>query len=525
MQTIKSRLTGKLLASAVFACITPLFGYATEPRISVGGDHMLLLKADGTLWSWGRNPWGQLGLNNTDTKNVPTQIPGATGFIDVVARETYSLGLKADGTVWAWGDNSDGRIGPYNNRAKIPVQVTGLSSIQAIDASWGYTSYAIGFDGKLWAWGDDDYGQLGSGRANVGNFPIPTPIGLANIKQVASSSSHTLALSSNGVVMGWGDNRYGVLGVSTVGNVVAPGLVNGLQDVKAIADVDINIEGGHFALRKDGSVWSWGDSNFIDCGQKRKQASDYNIPTKINNLAPVKHISGGVDHVLFVTDAGSVAGCGVNSDGQLGDGTRNDTESGDGHVGPRFANGLVDITWAAAGHKTSAAISANGSVYTWGQTAYGVSGTGSDSSTTINNLTAVKLNINAGQAATYPAVYAGTQSAQLGNTTLDVGFAPAAAHVGANGRIYLALLSPNGQLLFLNANGNWMPFSANSVAYMYEGKLPRSLPIHAGAGDYSKLNGVTIFMGYGVGSGSQADNDMLQKMRYAAVLTLSNKGK
>ncbi len=248
-------------AALLLACSTVISVEAAEPRVSVGGEHMLLVKGDGTLWSWGADPWGQLGLNGAGNKNVPTQIPTATGFIDVIARGTFSMGLKADGTVWTFGDNSNGRIGPYNDRSKVPVQVTGLSSIVAIGAGWGYSAYAIDIEGNLWAWGSNSAGQLGNGTSDVMSHSIPIPVpGLTGVIAVSASDESMLALQADGTAIAWGYNPYGGLGVSPLGSAIAPTPVNGLPLVKAIAAANANTANGHFALDTDGSVWSWGDN-------------------------------------------------------------------------------------------------------------------------------------------------------------------------------------------------------------------------------------------------------------------------
>ncbi len=508
-------------AAILLACSVATSAQAAEPHVSVGSEHMLLVKSDGTLWSWGRDQWGQLGLNGTGSKNVPTQIPNAAGFIDIIARGSFSLGLKADGTVWAFGDNSNGRVGPYNDRSKVPVQVTGLSNIVAIGAGWGYSAYAIDKNGNLWSWGTNGSGQLGAGTQDSNNHPIPTLVsGLTGVIAISAADDTELALLSDGTAMGWGYNGGGGLGVATVGPAVAPGPITNLSGLKAIAATNINTTNGHFALDNNGSVWSWGDNNFstVDCGQTRADSNAYTIPSVINNISPVKQISGGDGHVLFVTESGTVAGCGVNSSGQLGDGTTIQTSAT--KKGPLFASSLSQVTWAAAGSNASAAITEDGSVWTWGGTDNGLSGTGTNGSSSTYNKVRVKLNFNTGIPNDYPAIFAGTQSAAISNTSIDVGFAPAATDVDKAGRLYVAAQLPNGALFFFNQSGNFENYTGGALPYLYEGTLPRHAPLGLGSGDFSAVSGVTLILGYGVGIGAAAEADLLQTARYAAVLTL-----
>lgn len=508
-------------AAIVLACSVATSAQAVEPHISVGSEHMLLVKSDGTLWSWGRDQWGQLGLNGTGSKNVPTQIPDAAGFIDVVARGSFSMGLKADGTVWAFGDNSNGRVGPYNDRSKVPVQVTGLSSILAIGAGWGYSAYAIDENGNLWSWGTNNSGQLGTGTQDSNNHPTPTLVpGLTAVTAISAADDTMLALLSDGTAIGWGYNGDGGLGVTTVGPAVAPGSVIGLTGLKAIAATNINTTNGHFALDNDGSVWSWGDNNFstVDCGQTRANSTAYTIPTVINNIPPVKQISGGDGHVLFVTESGTVAGCGVNSAGQLGDGTITPISST--KSGPLFASGLSQVAWVAAGSNASAAITDDGSLWTWGGTDNGLSGTGINGTNSTYNTVPIKLNFNAGISNSYPIIFAGTQSGEIHDTAIDVGFAPAATDAGKAGRLYIAAQMPDGTLLLLSQSGNFETYTGGALPYIYEGALPRHIPITFGSGDFSAASGVTLILGYGVGNAAAAETELFQAARYAAVLTL-----
>lgn len=497
----------------------PAICNAGEPRISVGDNHMLLVKDDGSLWAWGRNTFGALGLDK-DIQNAPARIPDANGFIDVVARDSFSLALKADGTVWAWGDNSGGRIGPFNDRASKPVQVKGLSRIVAINANWRFSAYAVGENGQVWSWGDNGYGELGTGTDDADNHPIPAFIpGLNNVTNVSSADVTALALDANRIVKAWGSNANGDLGVSSQNSVVPPLIVTGLTDVKELADVAINTSNGHFALKANGEVWSWGDSNggVVNCGQER-DFDLYKAPVKIGGIPAIQKMSGGGQHILFLTESDTIVGCGINSWGQLGDNSTQDTDRD--HVGPVRAGSLTNIAWVTAGSSASAAIGKDGSVWTWGKADEGLAGTGIDYESNAKNVSPVKLGFNAGNSSDFPAVFAGTQSSSLFQTDIDIGFAAAAAHIGQNGRVYIAALLPDGTLFLLDKTGAFKPYTAESLIYTYEGPIPRHLPVSFGNGDFSYAQGVSLLIGYGMGNGDAAGNELLNSGRYASVLTL-----
>ena len=82
--------------------------------ISAGYSHSLGIKQDGTLWAWGYNSQGQLGLGDTDDRDTPTQVGSDTDWSSVSAGDIHSLGLKQDGTLWAWGYNGQGQLGIFD---------------------------------------------------------------------------------------------------------------------------------------------------------------------------------------------------------------------------------------------------------------------------------------------------------------------------------------------------------------------------------------------------------------------------
>src|SRR5262249_35137799 len=84
---------------------------------STYGMHSLALRADGLVVAWGMNNFGQLGNGTTTDSNFPVVVKGPNGvgslsnIIAIAAGENHSLALAADGTVWAWGNNAHGQLG------------------------------------------------------------------------------------------------------------------------------------------------------------------------------------------------------------------------------------------------------------------------------------------------------------------------------------------------------------------------------------------------------------------------------
>ena len=102
-------------------------------RIAAGMWFYVAVKANGTVWTWGRNDFGQLGDGTTLTRSVPVQVPGLTDIVAVAAGPSDAVAVKADGTVWAWGRNDTGQLGDTSTvNRRTPVQVSGLDHILAV---------------------------------------------------------------------------------------------------------------------------------------------------------------------------------------------------------------------------------------------------------------------------------------------------------------------------------------------------------------------------------------------------------
>ncbi|WP_274654621.1 fibronectin type III domain-containing protein [Paenibacillus humicola] len=225
--------------------------------IASGDIHNLALKSDGTVWTWGDNRWGQLGDGRYSSSDGwepsdiagPVQVQDLRSVVAIAAGEDHSLALKSDGTVWAWGSNAYGQLG-IGSRAtytsNIPVQVQGLSSVVAIAAN-GYHNLAVKSDGTVWQWGFTTGGEMY-------RFTPEEVQGLHSVSAVAAGYDHNLALKTDGTVWAWGDNSSGQLGDGTTTRHYYPAQVKGLGSVEAIA---AGIEDS-LALTSDGTVWNWG---------------------------------------------------------------------------------------------------------------------------------------------------------------------------------------------------------------------------------------------------------------------------
>jgi hypothetical protein len=167
-------------------------------RMSAGGVHTLEIR-NGTLWAWGNNEYGQLGIGNNTNANTPQQVGTDNKWVSVAAGLTYSLALKSDGTLWAWGSNSDGQLGIGNtNNTSTPQQVGTDNKWVSVAAGLRHT-LALKSDGTLWAWGNNIFGQLGIG--NTTRATTPQQVGTDNKwVNIAGGFNHSLAIKSDGTL-------------------------------------------------------------------------------------------------------------------------------------------------------------------------------------------------------------------------------------------------------------------------------------------------------------------------------------
>lgn len=284
--------------------------------VSAGGFHSLALRRDNTLVAWGNNVWGQLGTS----KNGPSLTPDVVSLpqtpLAVSAGQVHSLALLADGTIAGWGRNIEGQLGEPQS-ASFPVSriVPGIDDVARIFAC-EWHSAALRNDGSLWVWGDNRFGQLGFGES-IAQAPAPTRLTSlpARIVDFSSRSMHSMALTSDGAVWIWGDNRYGQIGNGSKKTVWTPQRVADLTDITAVA-----AGAGHsLALKTDGTVlaWGWNSDGQIGNGQFTDQLN----PTAVIGLTNVVAIWAGERWSLALRGDGSLVSWGSNNYGQLGDGT------------------------------------------------------------------------------------------------------------------------------------------------------------------------------------------------------------
>ena len=187
---------------------------------SIAGGHYqnAAIKTDGTMWTWGTNTTGSLGLNDVTRRSSPTQVPGTTWSKITFGHEEMMAAIKTNGTLWAWGKNARGQLG-QNNRIEYssPVQIG--SGTDWANLNGGKDNLmAVKTDGTLWGLGNDDKGQLGQNSVKAATTGYSSPVQIPGTtwatgdRKMIMGYKSTYAIKTDGTLWDWGENEYGQLG-------------------------------------------------------------------------------------------------------------------------------------------------------------------------------------------------------------------------------------------------------------------------------------------------------------------------
>jgi alpha-tubulin suppressor-like RCC1 family protein len=187
----------------------------TWSQIKAGTVATAALKTDGTLWLWGRNNYGQLGQNipTSTNRSSPVQVGALTTWSKIANSGYHVVAIKTDGTLWSWGANGSGQLGLGNTVYRSsPVQVGALTT-WSDTAVGAYFTMATKTDGTLWTWGNNAFGELGQGTATGLSSPVQVGA-LTTWSNIAGGDRHTMATKTDGTLWTWGRNQAGQLGLN-----------------------------------------------------------------------------------------------------------------------------------------------------------------------------------------------------------------------------------------------------------------------------------------------------------------------
>ncbi len=288
--------------------------------VSAGNVHSLAVKTNGTLWTWGNGQFGQLGngLFSSATANV-IQIGTANDWLTVSAGNRFSLAIKTTGTLWSWGLNNVGQLGLNNLvNQNLPVQVGTANNWLKIDAG-NQHSLAIDNTGFIYAWGDNTFGQFGNGTNTSSLIPIMVSSS-NNWTEVSAGFDHSMALNNSGILYTFGNNTNGQLGDGTnaASNTMIPiSFANAGTVTQYIA-----ISAGNtfsLAIKNDNTLWSCGFNTSGQLGLGNNTA--VNTLNQVGSSNTWYSISAGDTHSLAMETSTALWSAGRGLEGELGIGT------------------------------------------------------------------------------------------------------------------------------------------------------------------------------------------------------------
>lgn len=196
-----------------------------------GSNYTMAIKSDGSLWGWGDDDYGQICVTHTDmytfTKSstthyaalIPTHITGDTyDWQQISCGYYHTAGIKADGSLWLWGRDIYGELGDgaNSNSKSSPVQ-TICGGNDWAQVSCGYHTAAIKTDGTLWTWGLNWEGQVGNGTTINTSSPAQIAGGGNDWRAVSCMGQHSAALKNDGTLWVWGQGKVNSLGDGYIG--------------------------------------------------------------------------------------------------------------------------------------------------------------------------------------------------------------------------------------------------------------------------------------------------------------------
>ncbi|MDR0591421.1 MAG: IPT/TIG domain-containing protein, partial [Candidatus Nomurabacteria bacterium] len=377
----------------------------TVVQVAAGRSHVIALTSDGKLYTWGSNNFGQLGdgtmIDSFSPIEVNTAALAGKTIVDIAAGLAGSFAVTSDGSVFAWGSNCYGELG-LGTLARFlrPTLVQGdLAGKNIIQVSTGeITTMAIDSNGAMYAWGDNTYGQFGNGSTAASNIPILiSPVGdIAGktIKYIGTNSDvngygpssptigSTCAIASDDKVYCWGDGTGGQLGNGSTSSSLVPVAVS-TASTPAMASVSklAKGSGAACAIASDSKLYCWGSAQYGSLGNGSTMSS---VPVAVSQ-GDMPSTAGIVDVSVNGGGSGAVSRssvCAIASDhkaycwgnggaGQLGNGTTSDRStptavSTSGALSGKSLQSIVMFGNQASSAGGAVTIDQQGAVYVWG---------------------------------------------------------------------------------------------------------------------------------------------------------------
>jgi alpha-tubulin suppressor-like RCC1 family protein len=399
VRTVGRNNSGQLGVADTVNRLIPVKVGVSGNKVAGGNGHTAVVSNDGTVRTFGNNGSGQLGVDDTTSRLTPVQVTAFTSATVVACGESHTIVLLADGTVRTFGDNGSGQLGisvPSGSR-RTPVQVFGISSSAVAIAGGNAHTAIVLADGTVRTFGKNNNGQLGVNDTTNRSTPVQVFGISSSAVAVACGDQFTAVLLADGTVRTFGRGDDGRLGVNDTTQRLTPVQVFGISS-SAVAVAC----GGEFTavLLADGTVRTFGRNSFGQLGINVNGGSRQ-TPVQVWGISSsAVAVACGYYHTSLLLTDGTVRTFGYNNQGGLG---VNDTTQ---RLTPVQVFGISSsATAVACGNSHTAVLLADGTVRTFGRNNQGGLGVND----TTSRLTPVQvLNITNATAIVIPLSSAST---------------------------------------------------------------------------------------------------------------------
>lgn len=370
--------------------------------IGFSGQAFYGITSGGTMYAWGSNDHGQLGVGDITSRSTPVAISGGLTLRNMAAGQMSTYAWTGDGVLYAWGNNTKGQLGTGDVTPRsTPTAVVGgfrFKDVHANGVNNGGTVLALSQDGFVYAWGGNEGGEAGQGAADITARSSPVAVTVINALKVkkifkggrADTPRDTeFALTEDGDLYIWGTNANGQIGDSSRTNRGTPTLV----DVGGVKWKDFWAEYGGtsvIAQTVNGTYYGWGQNGHVfGIGDSTAHRSSPVVATALAGFE-FEEIAPG-NGCFFGLQNGVWYAWGNNLNGSLGTGSGSLASSPTAVAGGlKFA----ELYHAANSGWRTWGITQNGQVYAWGHNFFGGVGDGTTTDRSSPTLVAGNMGSN-----------------------------------------------------------------------------------------------------------------------------------
>lgn len=386
-------------------------------EVATGYAHSLALDSAGDVYAWGYDYFGQLGDGSSGYTTYKTSailidfsiVPSGEKIVSIVAEGHHSYAIDSAGNVYAWGRNNNGQLGDGTTTTRAVPTKTDLSivpsgeKIVAIESSTSVTyisggavnyfhTLALDTAGNVYAWGYNTQYQLGDGTRTTRTTPIKVDLSMVpsgeEIVAISAGGEFSLALDSAGTIYAWGYNgNVGRLGIgnTTAQTTIVKTDLSIVPSGEKIVAIEAGVNGS-MALDSAGNLYGWGSNSngIIGDGTTATQLTPVAVDTsaipsgeEIVAMSKAMYVNtngnsgdGSPEYSVIMDSAGNIYTWGMNTYGQLGDGTKTNRSIMAKVEIAAMPDDARAVSFSAKGGHTLV-VGSDGGIYAWGWNYYG----------------------------------------------------------------------------------------------------------------------------------------------------------